>query len=71
MNTFTQNVTSFRTAQGNDVVVKRTKRVGDNGTFRGFGETVRTFAVVNGEVEVEVETGAAFRAASAVRDAGF
>lgn len=61
---------SFTSDKGNQVDVFNTKSVESNGTFQGFGRTVRTFAKVCG-VEVEVEAGCSFRAPSAVRKAGF
>lgn len=70
MTTYTQTMQSFTSARGNKVVVRRVKTVGYNGMFSGFGETVRVYAEVCG-TEVEVDKGAAFKAVSAVADAGF
>lgn len=61
---------SFVSERGNKVDVFNTKEVGSNGTFRGFGKTVRTFAVVCGQ-EVEVKTGSSFMAPQVVAAAGF
>lgn len=71
----TQNLTTrnhqFTTANGNHVEVFRVSENRTNGTFRGRGQTVRTFALVNNEHEVEVQAGCSFMATLAVREAGF
>lgn len=61
---------SFTSQRGNKVEVFNVKEIGSNGTFRGFGKTVRSFAVVDGQ-EVEVPAGETFRAPSCVHNAGF
>lgn len=68
--TFNVKNHSFVSQRGNKVEVFSVKVVGDNGTFRGFGKTVRTFARVCG-VEVEVKNGCSFQAPSTVAAAGF
>lgn len=70
MTTFTQPNCSFTSDRGNKVEVFNVKGVSEVNGFKGFGDTVRTFARVCG-TEVEVERGCSFMAASAVRDAGF
>lgn len=73
MKTFTTAVCSFTSERGNHVEVFRVRAVGEVGeecAFAVCGQTVRTFARVC-EQEVEVEAGCAFKAHSAVREAGF
>jgi hypothetical protein len=70
MATATVKNSVFNSSRGNEVVVFNERRVGSNGTFRGFAGVTRTFAVVCG-TEVEVETGCAFKAWAAVKAAGF
>jgi hypothetical protein len=69
--THTMKNHSFTTERGNRVEVFNVKAVGTANGFTGFGQTVRTFAVVNGEHEVECEARAAFTAWQRVRNAGF
>lgn len=60
-----------KTERGNDFAVFEERvRVKEAPMWRLRNKAVRTWAEVNG-VEVEVETGCAFKAASAVRNAGF
>ncbi len=68
----TTNNRSFVSTRGNNVTVFQTFETGRNVTgFSGRKRCVRTFAVVNGDQEVEVETGCSFMAGSAVEAAGF
>jgi len=71
MTTMTQKVTSFKTSKGHDVTVFNVKGVETKGFWTGCTRSVRTFAVVDGTHEVEVETGCVFKAASATKAAGF
>ena len=66
-----QKVTSFTTEAGNEVTVFNTKRMAKKGFWAGCAETTRTYAVVNGKHEVEVEKGCVFKASSAVARAGY
>ena len=65
------NVFSGKTEKGNEFTVwEERKRVKEAPMWRVRSKAVRTWAVVNGR-EVEVETGCAFKAPSAVQAAGF
>ena len=60
-----------KTENGNEFVVwEERKRVKEAPLWRVRSKAVRTWAVVNGQC-VKVETGCAFKANSAVQNAGF
>lgn len=69
MNRTVKNHT-FTSKRGNPVEVFQTFEVGTRNGFSGLSRCVRTFAVVCG-VEVDMEAGCAFKASSAVAQAGF